>query len=47
MDPPARLEQPGMRVAFDCYYILNWSLWLDLYILARTIKVVMRHEGAY
>lgn len=36
-----------MRVAFDCYYILNWSLWLDLYILARTIKVVMRREGAY
>ena len=36
-----------MRVAFDSYYVLNWSPWLDLYILARTIKVVFRHEGAY
>ena len=36
-----------MRVAFDSYYVLNWSPWLDLYILARTIKVVFCHEGAY
>ncbi len=35
-----------MRVAFDCYYVLNWSPWLDLYILARTIKVVLCREGA-
>ncbi|MEM8670909.1 MAG: undecaprenyl-phosphate galactose phosphotransferase WbaP [Planctomycetota bacterium] len=35
------------RVANDSYYVLNWSPWLDLYILARTIKVVLRCEGAY
>jgi lipopolysaccharide/colanic/teichoic acid biosynthesis glycosyltransferase len=35
------------RVAFDSYYVLNWSPWLDLYILARTINVVFRHAGAY
>ena len=36
-----------MRVALDSHYVLNWSPWLDLYILARTIKVVLRREGAY
>lgn len=35
------------RVAFDEQYVHNWSVWLDLYILARTIKVVISAEGAY
>jgi Undecaprenyl-phosphate galactose phosphotransferase WbaP len=35
------------RVAFDSYYVLNWSPWLDQYILARTVNVVFRHDGAY
>jgi Undecaprenyl-phosphate galactose phosphotransferase WbaP len=35
------------RKAFDRYYVRNWSPWLDIYILARTIKVVMKCEGAY
>ncbi|HLJ17590.1 MAG TPA: exopolysaccharide biosynthesis polyprenyl glycosylphosphotransferase [Bryobacteraceae bacterium] len=35
------------RVSFDLYYVRNWSLWLDLYILARTGKVVLQGEGAY
>ncbi len=35
------------RVAYDEHYVHNWSVWLDLYILARTIKVVMTAEGAY
>jgi lipopolysaccharide/colanic/teichoic acid biosynthesis glycosyltransferase len=35
------------RVAFDSYYVLNWSPWLDLYILARTVRVVLSHDGAY
>jgi Undecaprenyl-phosphate galactose phosphotransferase WbaP len=35
------------RVSLDSYYVKNWSPWLDLYILARTIKVVLRGEGAY
>ena len=35
------------RVQFDEYYVRNWSVWLDIYILARTIKVVLTAEGAY
>jgi Undecaprenyl-phosphate galactose phosphotransferase WbaP len=35
------------RVAYDERYVLNWSVWLDLYILVRTIKVVITAEGAY
>lgn len=31
----------------DLYYIQNYSLWLDLQILWRTITVVLRGRGAY
>lgn len=35
------------RVKLDAWYIMNWSLWLDIAILFKTIKVVMKMEGAY
>ena len=35
------------RVNFDAYYVRNWSVWLDIYILIRTIKVVLAGDGAY
>jgi Undecaprenyl-phosphate galactose phosphotransferase WbaP len=35
------------RVGFDQFYVKNWSLWLDFYILLRTIPVVISREGAY
>lgn len=35
------------RVAFDEYYVRNWSIWLDSYILARTAKAVLFAAGAY
>lgn len=34
-------------VRLDLYYIENWSLWLDLKILLRTIPVVLFGTGAY
>ena len=35
------------RVATDKWYVSNWSLWLDIVILFKTIKVVLKREGAY
>lgn len=35
------------RVELDSWYIKNWSPWLDLLILFRTIKVVITADGAY
>ncbi len=35
------------RVQLVSYYVQNWSPWLDLYILAKTFKVVTTGEGAY
>jgi Undecaprenyl-phosphate galactose phosphotransferase WbaP len=32
---------------FDPYYVRNWSIWLDLYLLARTVMAVVLGRGAY
>ena len=34
-------------VRLDLYYIDNWSLALDLKIIFKTLRVVLRREGAY
>lgn len=31
----------------DTYYIRNWSVWLDISLLARTILIVFSGKGAY
>lgn len=31
----------------DTYYVRNWSLWLDFYLLARTVTAVLFGKGAY
>jgi exopolysaccharide biosynthesis polyprenyl glycosylphosphotransferase len=33
-------------VKLDCEYIDNWSMWLDIKILFKTIVVVFTHKGA-
>ena len=35
------------RISFDSYYIQNWSIWLDIWILLKTIWVVISGKGAY
>ncbi len=35
------------RLKLDTWYVLNWSLWLDIVILFKTVKVVLKREGAY
>ena len=35
------------RVYLDTWYVKNWSLWYDIAILFKTIKVVFRRDGAY
>ena len=35
----------SQRVKLDEYYIYNWSIWMDLYILSRTIIAVLRGDG--
>lgn len=35
------------RVQLDAFYVRNWSVWLDLYILFRTIEIVLLRKGAY
>lgn len=35
------------RIEHDLYYIDNWSIWLDLRILFRTVFVGFNHENAY
>ena len=34
------------RRALDIYYVMNWSLMLDLQIFFRTIKAVVKRDGA-
>ena len=36
-----------IRVAMDAYYVRNWSVWLDIIILARTVKIVLFGHGAF
>lgn len=35
------------RINFDTFYIQNWSIWLDIWILIKTVWVVLSHKGAY
>lgn len=35
------------RVMLDAAYVRNWSVWLDVWILIRTVRVVVFGKGAY
>ena len=35
------------RVAMDTWYVRNWSVWIDLMYLFKTVKAVLQSRGAY
>jgi Undecaprenyl-phosphate glucose phosphotransferase len=41
------IEHISERVRLDLWYINNWSLWLDIHILIKTIFEVARRRNAY
>lgn len=42
-----RIENMKARVEKDIWYIDNWSLWLDISIIVRTVFSVLSHKAAY
>ncbi len=41
------LEKMKARIEFDLDYLRSWSLSLDLWIILRTVKVVLRRDNAH
>jgi len=35
------------RITLDSWYVRNWNLWLDIVILFKTVRIVLKREGAY
>lgn len=35
------------RVSMDSWYVRNWSVWIDIIYLVKTIMVVIKGKGAY
>jgi len=43
----ATLERMEARIQYDLDYLRNWSLWLDLWIIIKTVKVVFSRQNAH
>ena len=43
----ATLDKMEARIQYDLDYLRNWSLWLDVWILLKTVKVVFSRENAF
>jgi putative colanic acid biosysnthesis UDP-glucose lipid carrier transferase len=41
------LEKMQSRIDHDLHYLQNWSIWFDLWIIMRTVWVVLRRDNAY
>lgn len=41
------LDKMEARIAYDLDYLRRWSLLLDLWIIARTVGVVLKRDNAY
>ncbi len=42
----SKLTDFDQVVALDQKYVENWSAWMDIKILVKTVEVVLKHEGA-
>ena len=45
--PTPSVEQIARRVEMDLWYINNWSLWLDIEIMIKTVFEVLRKRNAF
>lgn len=43
-DSPENMEK---RVRYDLWYLARWSLWLDLWIVARSVPALVGHRNAF
>ena len=41
------LDKMEARIRFDLEYLRNWSLLLDIWIIIRTVKVVLKRDNAH
>jgi Undecaprenyl-phosphate glucose phosphotransferase len=41
------LDKMRRRIEYDLQYLNNWSMWLDLKILLKTVVLVLRDDHAY
>lgn len=41
------LDKMKARIEYDLDYLRNWSVFLDLWIIVRTLKVVLARDNAY
>ena len=41
------LDKMEARIQYDLDYLRSWSLWLDLWIIIRTVKVVLKRDNAH
>ena len=39
------IEDSDLKLSYDLYYLRNFSFWLDLVILMRTVKTVLKAGG--
>ena len=41
------LNKMEARIEYDLSYLKNWTIWLDFWIIMRTVWVVLRRDNAY
>ena len=41
------LDKMEARIHYDLDYLRNWSLWLDIWIILCTVKVVLKRDNAH